>query len=165
VHRSPTSGLKEAGPRFRADAIKLVLERWRPLTLFTLATNLAMFLGLLIASRSLGVRGSELTWTQTLWVFAVVRLLSAFPITPGGVGFVELGYIGGLVLAAGPHPDVPAAQFHAQVAAAVLIFRVLTYALPIPVGAFTYLVWRRKMGWRAARPPVPAVAGPRPQPV
>jgi putative heme transporter len=80
----------------------------------------------------------------------VVRLLSAFPITPGGVGFVELGLIGGLVLAAGHHPVVPAAAFRAQVAAAVLIYRALTYAAPIPAGALTYLIWQRKKSWRAS---------------
>ena len=52
---------------------------------------------------------------QTLAVFAFGRLLAAVPITPGGVGFVELGYIGGLDRGRGNE---------AQVVAAVLMFRV-----------------------------------------
>ena len=80
----------------------------------------------------------EVSWAQVLGVFAFVRLLSALPITPGGVGVVELGYIGGLNLAGGPH---------AQVVAAVLLFRVLTYGLQIPLGGFTYIIWRRKKSW------------------
>jgi uncharacterized membrane protein YbhN (UPF0104 family) len=148
IRRPRTSDWGEAGVRFRGHGIRLVGARWRSLTLSTLAGNLTLFLILLIALRSVGVAGTELTWTEILGVFAVVRLLSTFPITPGGIGFVELGYIGGLVLAAGPHPGVSAPEFHAQIAAAVLIFRVLTYAVPIPIGAFTYLVWNRKRSWR-----------------
>ncbi len=36
----------------------------------------------------------------------------------------------------------------AAIVAAVLLFRVLTYGIQIPVGAFTYLIWQRKRGWR-----------------
>jgi uncharacterized membrane protein YbhN (UPF0104 family) len=150
IRRPRASDWGGAGVRFRGHTIQLVGARWRSLTLSTLAGNLTLFLILLIALRSVGVAGTELTWTEVLGVFAVVRLLSAFPITPGGIGFVELGFIGGLVLAAGPHPGVSAAEFHAQVAAAVLIYRVLTYAMPIPIGAFTYLVWNRKRSWRTS---------------
>jgi putative heme transporter len=150
IRRPRASDWGDSGVRFRAHSIELIGARWRSLTVSTLAGNVTLFLILLIALRSVGVAGTELTWTQVLGVFAVVRLLSTFPITPGGIGFVELGYIGGLVLAAGPHPGVSATEFHAQVAAAVLIFRVLTYAVPIPIGAFTYLVWDRKRSWRAS---------------
>jgi hypothetical protein len=37
------------------------------------------------------------------------------------------------------------------VAAAVLVFRALTYVLPIPLGAVAYVFWRRNKSWR--RPP------------
>jgi putative heme transporter len=150
TRKSRSSDWGGACSRFRTHTIRLVLARWRPLTVTTLASHVALYLVLLIALRSVGISGAELTWTQVLGVFAVVRLLSAFPITPGGVGFVELGFIGGLVLAAGHHAQVPAAAFRAQVAAAVLIFRALTYAVPIPIGALTYLVWKRKKSWRAS---------------
>jgi uncharacterized membrane protein YbhN (UPF0104 family) len=88
-------------------------------------------------------------------VFAFGRLLTALPITPGGLGVVELGYIGGLVAAGGNEP---------QVVAAVLLFRVLTYGVQIPIGGFTYLVWRGRSRWRrgheAAAPAEPSTAAP-----
>jgi putative heme transporter len=37
-----------------------------------------------------------------------------------------------------------------------LVFRTLTYLLPIPVGGVTYVIWRRKKSWLKpgrARPP------------
>ena len=86
------------------------------------------------------------------------------PLTPGGLGFVELSYIGGLILAGRAHADVPSAEFHAQVAAAVLVFRTLTFGIQIPLGGFTYIIWRRNKRWRKqpvveepVQVPVPAV--------
>jgi uncharacterized membrane protein YbhN (UPF0104 family) len=63
-------------------------------------------------------------------------------LTPGGLGVIEVALITGLAAAGGPR---------AEVAAAVLIFRALTYVLPIPVGLATYVFWRRNHSWR--RPP------------
>jgi uncharacterized membrane protein YbhN (UPF0104 family) len=77
-----------------------------------------------------------------LAVFSFGRLLGLVPITPGGLGVVELGYIGGLVAAGGNEP---------QVVAAVLLFRVLTLVVQIPLGGFTYLIWRARSGWRGER--------------
>src|SRR6185437_5446071 len=75
-------------------------------------------------------------------VFAFARLLTALPFTPGGLGVIELALITGLSAAGGARADV---------AAAVLVFRALTYVLPIPLGALAYVFWRRNKSWR--RPP------------
>jgi len=77
-----------------------------------------------------------------LAVFAFARLLTALPFTPGGLGVIELALITGLSAAGGARADV---------AAAVLVFRALTYVLPIPLGALAYVFWRRNKSWR--RPP------------
>jgi uncharacterized protein (TIRG00374 family) len=105
-------------------------------------SHLALFAVLLLALRHVGVSAQQVSTAQVLGVYAFGRLITALPITPGGVGIVELGYIGGLVLAGGPR---------AEVVAAVLIFRTLTYGLQIPLGGFTYLIWRGNRSWR--RPP------------
>jgi hypothetical protein len=41
----------------------------------------------------------------------------------------------------------------------VLIFRVLTYGIQIPIGAFTYFIWRRKRSWMRDTPPPGSIAG------
>jgi uncharacterized membrane protein YbhN (UPF0104 family) len=128
---------------FRAQAVTLLRRRWHWLTLTTLASHLSLFLVLLLALRHVGVAGSEVSWVEALAAFALVRLLSAFPITPGGLGVVELGLAAALVLAGGEE---------AQVVAAVLVFRMLTFVLPIPIGGLTWWLWRRAEG----RPAVPA---------
>jgi uncharacterized membrane protein YbhN (UPF0104 family) len=101
--------------------------------------------------RDVGISNQEVSWEQSLAVFAFARLLSAAPITPGGVGFVELALIGGLYAAGHTHADVPSNVFKAQVTAAALLFRLLTYGIQIPLGAVTYVIWQRKKSWR--RPP------------
>ena len=71
-----------------------------------------------------------------------MRLVSALPITPGGVGVVELGLTVSLQVAAGVD------AFDAKIAAAVLVFRTITFILPIPLGALAYMYWRRSTSWR-----------------
>jgi uncharacterized membrane protein YbhN (UPF0104 family) len=45
------------------------------------------------------------------------------------------------------------------VVGAVLMFRALTYGIQIPLGAFTYLIWRAKRDWRhEGAEPVPEPA-------
>ena len=85
-------------------------------------------------------------------MFAFARLVSAAPITPGGVGFVELALIGGLYAAGRNHADVPLDVFKIQVTAAALLYRTLTYGIQIPLGGFTYMLWQRKRSWRKPQP-------------
>ncbi|HEU4526553.1 MAG TPA: YbhN family protein [Actinomycetota bacterium] len=144
VRRPPVSGWGEAAVRFRKQTIQLVAHRWPWLTFTTVLSHLALYFVLLLSLRHVGVSEQEVSWAQVLAVFAFGRLIGALPITPGGLGVIELGYIGGLVAAGGNE---------AQVVAAVLLFRVLTYGVQIPIGAFTYVVWRRKRSWRR---PVPS---------
>jgi uncharacterized membrane protein YbhN (UPF0104 family) len=73
-------------------------------------------------------------------VYAFSRSLSAIAPTPGGVGFIDLGYIGGLTAFSGKE--------EAAIVAAVLLFRALTYGIQIPIGGFTYIIWRVKSNWR-----------------
>lgn len=141
VRRPPVSGWGEAAVRFRKQTIQLVARRWPLLTLATVVSHLALYGVLALSLRHVGISEREVSWAQVLAVFAFGRLISALPITPGGLGVIELGYIGGLVAAGGDEP---------QVVAAVLLFRVMTYGIQIPIGGFTYLIWRAKRSWRVS---------------
>jgi uncharacterized membrane protein YbhN (UPF0104 family) len=58
--------------------------------------------GLAIAARlarAVSLSQAQLPWQTSLAAFAVIRLLTAIPITQGGVGITELGLIG--ILATG----------------------------------------------------------------
>jgi putative heme transporter len=157
--RKPAVHWGDAAARFRHQTIGLIAKRWPALTLSSLASHFALYLVLLLALRAVGVSEQEVNWAQVLGVFAFVRLISAFPITPGGLGLVELGYIGGLYVAGRDHADVPLDVFKAQVTAAVLVFRTLTFVFQVPLGALTYLIWTRKKSWRKPVPHEPVEPG------
>jgi putative heme transporter len=120
--------------------VALLRRRWHWLTLTTLVSHLSLFLVLLLAPRHVGVGESQVSWIEALAAFAFVRLLSAFPITPGGLGVVELGLAAVLVVAGGDK---------ANLVAAVLVFRVLTFLVPMPLGALTYGLLRAEGRHRA----------------
>ncbi len=142
LRRPAVQGWELATMKFRDRTLLLLRARWLLITVTTLVSHLSLFLVLLLALRHVGVSEQEVSWVEALAVFAFARLLSAVPLTPGGLGVVEVALITGLSAAGGAR---------AQVAAGVLIFRALTYVLPIPVGLATYVFWRRNRSWR--RPP------------
>jgi uncharacterized membrane protein YbhN (UPF0104 family) len=158
IRKPPVGDWAQAAIRLRREAIRLVKARWIALTVSTLVSHLGVYLVLVLAVRAVGISAGEVSWAQVLGVFAFVRLLSALPITPGGLGIVDLGYIGGLVLAGRHQATVPIDVFEAQVTAAVLVFRALTYGLQIPVGGFAYIIWQRRKSWRKAPAPPSPIA-------
>ena len=140
--RPPAQGWDKAMTKFRDRTVLLLHARWQWITLATLVSHISLFLVLLLSLRFVGVTAAEVGWIEALAVFAFARLLTAIPFTPGGLGIIELALITGLSAAGGPR---------ALVAAAVLVFRALTYVLPIPIGVATYVFWQRNRSWR--RPP------------
>lgn len=130
---------------FRANAIELLRARWHALTAATVVSHLSLFVVLLLALRNVGITEASISTIEALAAFSFVRLLSAIPITPGNVGVVELGLTGALVAAGGGR---------AEVVAAVLVFRVLTYVLPIPLS----VVGLVQRGNASRRTRIPALA-------
>jgi putative heme transporter len=135
IGRPPVAGWELATVKFRARTLGLVEHRWVAITVTSLVSHLSLYLVLLVALRDVGVSDAEVSWAEVLAVFAFARLATAIPLTPGGVGFVEGVLFAGLVAAGGDRD---------QVAAAVLIYRALTWALPILVGIACFLWWRRQ---------------------
>jgi putative heme transporter len=140
-HRPPVQGWDRATTKFRDRTALLLHARWHVITLTTLVSHVSLFLVLLLALRAVGVTAEQVSWIEALAVFSFARLVTAIPFTPGGLGVVELALITGLSAAGGDR---------AAVAAAVLIYRALTYVLPIPIGLGTYIFWRRNTSWRRA---------------
>ena len=121
------------GFRDRAGAL-IAARGWR-ITATTAASNLTLWLVLLACLRGVGLSQAQVPWQTSLAAFAFVRLLTVLPITPGGLGITELGLIATLTAGAG-HRD------GAQVTAAVLLYRAVTYLPPIPLGAIACLTWQ-----------------------
>jgi len=152
ARKPPVTDWDEAGAKFRAQALGLLRTRWLRLTVSTVVSHISLYIVLLVTLRHVGVGNGVLSWIQVLAVFAFIRLISALPITPGGVGVVELGLTVGLQVAA-DFAGVSESLFEAKIAAAVLVFRAITFLLPVPLGAISYLIWRSNRSWRKLPPP------------
>jgi putative heme transporter len=111
--------------RFRRDSLDLLRRRWHVLTLTTYGGTLAVFLVLLVSLRACGVPGSEVAVAEAFAAWALARILGSFPITPGGIGVVELGLTGALLGFGGNN---------AGVVAAVLLYRFLTMVPTVVLG-------------------------------
>jgi uncharacterized protein (TIRG00374 family) len=127
--------------RFRHQAIELLRRRGGRLTAGMLAYHTTQFVLLFVALRAVGVTAGQVSWVQALAAYSTANVLGALPVTPGGIGVIELGLVGALITAGGPN---------AEVVAAVLVYRTVSFLLPLPVGAITYVVWRCKSRWRRA---------------
>jgi uncharacterized protein (TIRG00374 family) len=138
VRKGPVVGWDEGFARFQRSSAVLIRRRWHVLTLATLVSHLSIFWVLLACLRDLGVGPAVITWPEALGAFALVRLATAVPITPGGLGLVEVGLTAALVLAAGD------GSHEAAVMAAVLLFRALTYLFQVILGVACYLLWQRE---------------------
>jgi uncharacterized membrane protein YbhN (UPF0104 family) len=134
LRRPPPDDWGARADRFRADSESLVRHRWLALSIAALASHGMLFVVLLTCLRFVDEGDAHVSWAQVLAVFAITRLVTIVPITPGAVGVAELSYVAGLTTV-----GVPAAV----AAGAVLLFRFLTWFLPIPIGAACWLLWRR----------------------
>jgi len=134
---------------FRDRASALIAARGWRITAATAASNLTLWLVLLACLRGIGLSQAQVPWQTSLAAFAFVRLLTVLPITPGGLGITELGLIA--ILTAGQRDG-------AQVTAAVLLYRAVTYLPPIPLGAIACLTWRHAPALIHAKPILPQPA-------
>ena len=124
ARRTPPASTAGSLPGFRDRASALLAARGWRIIAATVASHLMLWLVLLACLRAVSLSQAQLPWQASLAAFAVIRLLTAIPITPGGLGITELGLIGILAGSAGQDAS-------ARVTAAVLMYRAVTYLPPI----------------------------------
>jgi glycosyltransferase involved in cell wall biosynthesis/uncharacterized membrane protein YbhN (UPF0104 family) len=120
-----TGGLLE----IRRECGHLVANGWLRMTLGI--SGYVALQGLLLGL-CLHLTGAGTTATATLAGFAVERMLTIVPITPGGVGIADLGLVG-VLLTLGGDP--------AGVTAAAVLFRAFIFLVEIPVGGGALGLW------------------------
>ena len=135
VHRAPMKWNGWSFVAFRNDVIGLLGRRWHLLTLATLAGQLTVFVVLLVSLRALDVTAGEVSAIEAFAAWSIVRLLGSIPITPGGIGIVEVGLTASLVGFGGDN---------AEVVAAVLLYRFLTIVPTLVLGLLAGATWRRQ---------------------
>ena len=133
IRRRPVVGWPDRLVAFRGGTVELIRRRWPWLTLAAIVGNLAVFAVLLVSLRALGIGSSQLTWIEAFAGWSLARTLQLIPLTPGGVGPVELGLTGILVGFGGPN---------AGVVASVLLYRAFTVLPTLLLGLATIAAWR-----------------------
>jgi putative heme transporter len=141
VTRIPDPGLTEGLPLFRTQMVRLLRLCWGRLTVTMVASQLTVVLVLGICVRMQGLDESTISWAVILVAWGLVTFASLLIPTPGGLGVAEVVLVG--VLGHG----LPASD-EAAVLAAVLLYRIATFLVPIPIGLVTYLYWRMSTAWR-----------------
>ena len=104
-------------------------------------SQLTVVLVLGICVRMQGLDESTISWAVILVAWGLVTFASLLIPTPGGIGVAEVVLVG--VLGHG----LPASD-QSAVLAAVLLYRIATFLVPIPIGLVTYLYWRQSTAWR-----------------
>lgn len=134
VRRGPVGWTADSFVRFRNQAVRLLRHRWIALTLTTLAGQLTVFMLFLVSLRALGVSAGEVGAVEAFAAWSLTRLLGSLPITPGGLGVVEVGLTTALVGFGGEN---------AEVVAAVLVYRFLNIVPTLVLGLIAGALWRR----------------------
>ncbi|MFL5960327.1 MAG: YbhN family protein [Gaiellaceae bacterium] len=126
LRRTPPVWNGELLVRLREERLLLLRRRWPSLTAATLANQLSAYLVFELSLRAVGISVASLPPSEAFLGWAIGRVISSLPLTPGGIGVVELGMIATLVGFGAPH---------AHVVAAVLLYRGLVVVPTLVVGA------------------------------
>jgi uncharacterized membrane protein YbhN (UPF0104 family) len=124
---------------FRAQVMGTVKARWFPATVVTLTAQAIFFTALVLSMRFMGVTAEQASVGIIFDAYAVGLLLSMIPIFPGGLGVVELAYVGVIVGSSGN------TELATAVTAGAFVHRIFTWLVPIIIGLVPLIGWRRNM--------------------
>lgn len=133
VRRSPPAWSRTSILRLRRATLRALKEHGLALTLATLANQLTGFLVLDLCLRALGITTGEVSVAESFTAWSLARLIESLPLTPGGLGLVEIGLTGTLIAFGAPH---------APLVAAVLLYRALVVVPTLALGGLAGLTWR-----------------------
>ena len=135
VDRSPPDQPTAARLIARRDSLQAEFEQnWPRATGLSVGRATLDYTSLILAIAAFDVSARP---SLVLLAYAGASLLGLIPITPGGLGFVEAGLTGLLVLA-----GVPAVE----AASATFLYRLFSFWLPIPIGLVAGAVHRARYG-------------------
>jgi uncharacterized protein (TIRG00374 family) len=125
------------------DEVRTVLGRnWWEALLLAAGRWVLDYLTLLAALTAVHAEPRPST---VLLAFCAAQFLGTLPLTPGGLGFVEAGLTGTLVLAGVPT---------GAAVVATLAYRLVSFWLPIPAGGVAAVLHRRRYGEAVTGAPV-----------
>jgi uncharacterized protein (TIRG00374 family) len=134
--KSPPTGIVEGMLDLRERSKAILTEHGLLGFAAAVVGRLAWFVVLEVALWCVGIGPDVLPPSAVLAAMAVVGIVSLIPITPGAVGVAEVAYIGILSSVAG-------SGMTDQLTAAVMLFRIAQWLVPIPIGWVFLIVLRR----------------------
>lgn len=126
---------EEGASEVRVSALRLAATRWKPLAVVSVAGYFTQFAVLLASLRLTGVPETVIGTGSVLTAFALMRVVSSVPVTPGGVGVIEAALVTSLVASGAPSDGA---------LAAVVVFRAMTYLVPTALGAAAWAAWKAR---------------------
>jgi uncharacterized protein (TIRG00374 family) len=132
--RAPLTGLPSRLLRERNEVREVLGARWWEALLLSAGRWVLDYLTLLAALTAVHTSPRPST---VLLAFCAAQFLGTLPLTPGGLGFVEAGLTGTLVLAGVPGTAA---------VVATLGYRLVSFWLPIPAGGVAALLHKRLYG-------------------
>ena len=135
VRREVSADLESGFLEFRETAAHVLRGRWHVGILSGILVQGMLFLALLVSVRSIGVDSDVVSAAQVFAAFAAVAAVTSIPLMTSA-GIYEATLIAALVVVMGPGSTDLAS-------AAVILYSLVTWLLPIPFGAFAYSRWRK----------------------
>lgn len=137
IGRKETPDVTGSIVRFRVTLGDTVRQRGLVAFLVSMVSKLAWCVLLTGALRVVGVPEDVLPTAEIFAVFAAVFIITIIPLSPGGAGVPEVLYITFFTSLAGD-------AYSAQISAAVMLYRVFQWFLPIPLAWL--LLWLARRG-------------------
>jgi uncharacterized protein (TIRG00374 family) len=123
----------------RARVAAAFQGRWWLAVFLAAANRMFDYAALVAALAAFGVHARP---SEVLLAYVVAQALAIVPITPGGLGFVESG-LTALLVVIGVPVDVSVI--------ATLLYRLVSFWLPIPIGVLAWAGWRVHLGRTRSR--------------
>jgi uncharacterized protein (TIRG00374 family) len=136
VRRDPPSGITDQLVTFRRSTVDIISRRWAVLTGTNFLQQFAQF-GVLMVSLRITEDGktTQVAVVAAFAAFALARLASFIPITPGGLGTVDAALTSLLVAFGATKTDA---------LAATLLWRAASWIPQVLLGVVTLVIWRIK---------------------
>lgn len=155
--RQAPEGLVDRVLSVRLEARDVLGNRWPRAFLAAFIGQALIYTILLLSIRAVGIDDSVLSWADVLVAYAITTIVTSIPITPGGVGIASLTLIAVFTAIAGR-------EVADLAAAGVIIYRIATWLITIPIGWGATLRWQTTSGeqlFGGADEPEPSAAGTR----
>lgn len=136
IRRKPVHTVTATVEDFGARTHDVAINNFTPIAVSNIAWGFTCYLVLFLAIRFCGIDATEMSAAYILLITGLMLLFNAFPITPGGIGVTET-----ILLSIIPFSS---AEVQAAFTAALFLYRIYTWLLPMPVGAIAYISWRRQ---------------------